>query len=254
MNNNNNSDSKSREELSQSPRSWAEILIRYRVEKALPCYGKELPIIHRQTRDKSMIWREKQRALNPVLQSFLDPQMESKYKTMEEATRMKKEKMPRPLSQYSTNFNIITLESTSEQAHKLKSEPNKKLLRNPNKESCEGKDLIDTIPKKKRFPTKTRTFNPVYCLYYENNEEQMKKDMEKEKEMVLNKMKRQQERPGYIGNIILQNEPLYFERIEKMNKTNRKRRITVKMQGKDNTFPGLIKLTRRPATTSITLE
>lgn len=89
------------------PKSWGEDIERYRHSKMTLNYEIQKPDL--KTRDKSGVWREAQRELNPITQKFIVDEKEQANQKVEEQTRLKKqEKTVGYGKKYAAPFDIVT--------------------------------------------------------------------------------------------------------------------------------------------------
>nr|CAG4711195.1 unnamed protein product [Naegleria fowleri] len=157
------------------PQSWGELLNLYRLEKSTThdLIQKPEPI-YRQTRDKSYNWREKQREINPILQQFIDPERESKYKEFEHELQIKQ--MNRAMDRTNcleSHFDIVTLKDKRRSSMDYdfyfstkRVEKGKKMISDPSiTKLSESKELIDRQTKLKKFKKPPKIFDDFYLIY-----------------------------------------------------------------------------------------
>ncbi|KAG2381959.1 hypothetical protein C9374_005751 [Naegleria lovaniensis] len=159
----------------QEPQSWGELLNSYRLEKSTThdLIQKPEPI-YRQTRDKSYTWRQKQREINPILQQFIDPEKESKYKELENELQIKQ--MNRAMDKaicLESHFDIVTLKDKRRSSldfdfyfKSKRVEKGKKMISDPSiTKFSESKELIDRQTKLKKFKTPPKIFDDFFLIY-----------------------------------------------------------------------------------------
>ncbi|EFC35526.1 predicted protein, partial [Naegleria gruberi] len=195
---NNNNNIGLRTSTRSEPQSWGELLNMYRSDKVIPHPKIEKPEpVYRQTRDKSLKWREEQRQINPVLQQFIDTKKEEEFKKLEQ--EMSIDTMNRAMDRSNlleSHFDIVTLNDKTRRSsldgNSIKSyfpQPRealgKKIDYSNVLKHSESVELIDRESKKKKFQKSKPSFDDFFLIYKTQNPiEDLKQELAKRDEFI----------------------------------------------------------------------
>jgi len=180
--------------------SWGELLNMYREERITTRQDILQPEpIFRQTRERSYVWRHKEREINPVLQHFIDPVKEEKYKDFEkeQTVQTMNRGMDRTLmleSQFDIvtmkdkrrlSFDEISFKKIAPYFHPGNHDEKGKKIDPAEFKPSESKELIDRNTRKKKFLKDPKTFDEIFLRYYQkNSEELLQNDLKKQQDSI----------------------------------------------------------------------
>lgn len=158
----------------QQASSWGEMLENYRQEKTV--FKHRLPVVERITRERSYLWREKQRELDPVVQRFIDPVRERQQRAIET------ESANNPSSRVQANINPLWAQHEERNDEQICPRLKAKIVRRmalgaPHPSDQCTTDFDTLLGKNKLLNTKYREridFNPITNEYKTENSRRKK--------------------------------------------------------------------------------